>query len=117
VPEANARDARELIEFYFGKPIVTRPQESDVTVGTTAVKLGSFADTRTAIQISNGGSATIALGFSNGVTAATGIQVAAGGFAQLSWLDDQDLINVDIWAISAMAGNGVHVVESVLSGF
>lgn len=116
MPQPNARDARELIEFYYGIKITTIPRESDATVGTTAVKLGSNANTRTAIQISNAGAATIAVGFSNSVTATTGIQVDPGGFLEMAWLTDQELVNSDIWAISAAAGNAVHVVESVLSG-
>jgi hypothetical protein len=92
------------------------PQESDVTVGTSAVKLGTQANIRIAVGISNSGAATIAVGFTNAVTATTGIQVAAGSSLFFNWINDGETVNSDLWAISAGSGNGVHVVEYKLSG-
>jgi hypothetical protein len=116
VPLPNAIDARQLIELYYGTRITTVPRESDVTVGTTAAKLGTRANTRTAIAISNGGAASIAVGFSNAVTSSTGIIVVSNGFLFLNWLEDQEIVNLELWAISGSSGNGVHVVEYELSG-
>lgn len=112
----NAITARELIEIYFGSKIQIKAQESDVTVGTSVVKLGSYANIRTGIIISNSGSNVVALGFNNAVSATTGIQLAAGGTLSLTWLADGELATNDLWAISTASGNGVHVIESVLSG-
>lgn len=112
----NVIDARQLIEFYFGTRITTVPRESDVTVGTTAVKLGTRANTRIAVAISNSGGAAIAVGFSNAVTSTTGIIVISNGFMFLNWREDQETVNSDLWAVSGSAGNGVHVVEYELSG-
>lgn len=116
MPLPNVIEARELIEIFYGAKVATRPQESDTTVGTTVVKLGSYANTRTAVQIFNNGAAAIAVGFSNQVTASTGIPVQSNGFLQITWREDLELVNSDLWAISLSAGNSVHVVESVLSG-
>ena len=112
----NVITARELIELYFGTKIQTRPQESAVTVGTSVKQLGTVANIRTAIGISNSGAATIAIAFNNKVTATTGIQLAAGGSFYMSWLSDQETINSDIYAISGSAGNVVYVLEYMLSG-
>jgi hypothetical protein len=112
----NAREARELVEFYYGIRITAVARESDVTVGTSAAKLGSNANTRTGVAISNSGAAAIAIGFSPAVTSTTGIIVAPNGFLFLNWLADQEIVNQDLWAISGSTGNGVHVIEYVLSG-
>lgn len=117
MPLPNVITARELIEIYYGVRITTAPNESSVTVGTSVAKLGSYANTRTAIGISNSGAATVAIGFSTAVTATTGIQIASGGSLFLSWNIDGETVNSDIYAISASTGNVVYVVEYVLSGF
>lgn len=116
MPLPNVIEARQLIEIYFGTKIVSIPRESDVTVGTTAVKLGTHANTRIAVALSNSGAAAIAVGFSNAVTSTTGIIVASNGFLFMNWREDQETVNSDLWAISGSAGNGVHVVEYELSG-
>jgi hypothetical protein len=113
----NVTSAGELIELYRGTAIITTPQESDVTVGTTAVKLGKYANTRVAVIISNASNTTIAVGFTSNVTATTGIQVAAGASLSFSWLTDGELVMSDLYAISTSSSLAVHVVESVLSGF
>jgi hypothetical protein len=112
----NANSVRELLEIVFGVAIITTPTESDVTVGTAAVKLGTQANTRVAIAISNAGAATISIGFSNQVTATTGIQVASGGSLFLDWRTDGELVTSDLYTISASSGNSVHVVEYKLAG-
>lgn len=111
----NVRSARELLEIDYGVSVVTQPRESDPTVGTTAVKLGTYANSRLGFYLSNNGANPIYIGFSPGVTAGAGIQVAAGGFFSTTWRMDGELVNSEVWAISGAAGNSVHVVESVLS--
>ena len=116
MPSPNAISARELIEFYYGTKIIVRPYESDVTVGTTALKLGSYANIRVAVIISNASNTAISVGFSSNVTATTGIQVAAAASVSFNWQTDGELVMSDLYAISTGSGLAVHVVESVLSG-
>ena len=59
--------ARQLIGEYFGVEIRTKDIESDVTVGTTAVLLGSYAHIRTAIVIGNTGSQLVVVAFNPAV--------------------------------------------------
>jgi hypothetical protein len=109
-------NARDLIEVYFGLKIVTRKHETDVTVGTTAVQLGVYANTRTEIIIANTGSALVVFGFHNPPTVTSGIPLPANTWFSLNWFNDNELVMQDIYAISGTAGQTVHVVESVLSG-
>ncbi len=116
LPGNIATDVRTLLEVYYGLQLRTRPRESDVSVGTTAVTLGQFARMRLAINLGNTGGNTVFVGFSSAVTITTGIPVPAGGFMSLNWIPDNELVMQDLWAISSLAGNGVHVVESVVEG-
>ncbi len=108
--------ARDIITAFFGQRIITRKHETDVTVGTTSVQLGVYANTRTEIIIGNTGSATVVISFHSPVTATTGIPIASGAWFSLNWFNDNELVMQDIYAISASSGQTVHVVESVLSG-
>ncbi|SRR5258708_13817123 len=107
--------SRELIGLYFGAQIRLRIQESDVTVGTAAVKLGSWANTRVAITIGNTGSALVVVAFNSGVTATTGIPIQSNTGLTFNWLLDNELVMYDLYAISGSSGQTVHVIESVLS--
>lgn len=111
----NVRSARELLELDYGASVVTQPRESDATVDTTAVRLGTYANGRLGIYITNNGANPIFIGFSNAVAVNTGLQVGAGGFFSMTWRMDGELVNSELWAISGAAGNPVHIVESVLS--
>ncbi len=111
-----ATDVRTLLAEYYGIQLRTRPRESDVTVGTTAVALGQFTRSRLNIYISNNGANPIFIGFSSAVAVNTGIQVPANGFTALTWIPDNELVIQDMFAISSAAGNAVHVVESVVEG-
>jgi hypothetical protein len=108
--------ARDVITAFFGQRIITRKHETDVTVGTTSVQLGVYANTRTEIIIGNTGSATVVISFHNPVTATTGIPITSGSWFSLNWFNDNELVMQDIYAISASSGQTVHVVESVLMG-
>jgi hypothetical protein len=116
MPLPNVRTLRELVELFYGIAIIVNPHQTDYTVGTTAVQLGQVANTRINVGLSNWGAAAIAVGFSNSVTATTGIQVPAGGSLFFYGILDVEIVNRDLWAISASAGNAVHVVEYRLSG-
>jgi ABC-type Mn2+/Zn2+ transport system permease subunit len=110
-----ARSARELIAFYFGAQIRARPIETAVVVGLTAVPVGTYANTRSAITFGNCGSNLIVVGFSSGVTAAAGYPVPIGGFISFTWFLDNELVMRDFFAISGTAAQTLYVVETVLS--
>lgn len=112
----NAREARELLEIFFGIKLITKVQESDVSLSSTATKLGSYANTRIAYALSNTGAAAVSFGFTAAVTATTGLQLPAGGSAFFWWLSDGETVNQDVYGISVSGTNSVHVVEYVLSG-
>jgi len=107
--------ARELIALYFGRQVRLRIQESDATVGTTAVKLGTFANTRVQITIGNTGTALVVVAFNPSVTTTTGIPVQSNTGIVFNWITDNELVMYDLWAISGSSGQTVHVIESVLS--
>ena len=107
--------ARELIQLYFGRQIRLRLQESDVTVGTTATKLGSWGNTRVQITIGNTGTALVVVAFNPGVTSTTGLPIPSNTGIVFNWLTDNELVMYDLWAISGSSGQTVHVIESVLS--
>lgn len=113
---SHAHSARELLEFYYGLKTYLRIYESDVSVGTTAVKLGTYANTRIAITLGNTGSALVVFGYNSGVTVTTGLPLPSNTGVGLNWLIDNELVMQDIYAISGSSGQTVHVVESVLSG-
>jgi hypothetical protein len=107
--------ARELIQLYFGRQIRLRIQESDVSVGTTAIKLGSWANTRVALTIGNTGSALVVVGFNSNVTVTTGLPVQPNTGLTFNWFLDNELVMYDLYAISGSSGQTIHVIESVLS--
>lgn len=116
MPLPNVITARELIELYYGTKIAIRVVESDVTVGTSVVQLGKNANIRTGIALCNTGGAAVAVGFNNGVTVTTGIILVTNQSMYLNWQADGEAVSQDLWAISSASGNGVHVIEYVLSG-
>jgi hypothetical protein len=107
--------ARELIQLYFGRQIRLRIQESDVSVGTTAVKLGSYANTRVQLTIGNTGAALVVVGFNPSVTVSTGLPIQSNTGIVFNWVTDNELVMYDLYAISGTAAQTVHVIESVLS--
>src|SRR5690242_9158625 len=94
------QSARDLIAGYYGFEINLRPQESTVTVGTSAVQVGKFARQRVAVTFSNPGAAAILIGFSPGVTTTNGLTIGAGAFVSYTWSNDGELVMQDFWAIS-----------------
>lgn len=116
MPLPNVITARELIEIYFGTKVLTRVVESDVSVGTSVVQLGKNANVRTGVALCNTGAAAVAVAFNNGVTVTTGIILVTNQSMFFNWLTDGETVSQDLWAISSGSGNGVHVIEYVLSG-
>ena len=112
----HARSARDLIQEFFGLTIPIIPRESAVTVGTSAVAIGSYARQRVAITVSNPGINAIIIGFNSGVTTTSGLTVGAGAFVSYNWYRDGELVMLDLWAISGSAAQTLYVCESVLMG-
>lgn len=106
--------ARQLIGAFFGVEIRTKDIESDVTVGTTPVQLGSYAHIRTGIVIGNTGSALVVVAFNPAVTITTGLPVQSNTGLVFDWYLDQEMVMHELWAISGTAGQTVHVIERVL---
>ena len=112
----NVTSIRELVAMFYGGLIQNPPVESDYTVGTTVVALGSGRGQRTGYTISNTGSVNAALGFNPNVTITTGILLLQGGSLTIDWYFDQDLVFAPIYAIGASASATLHMVEKILSG-
>lgn len=113
----NVRDARELVEIYFGIRVTVRPIEHDVSVGATAVQLGKIGNKRVGVILGNNGAAAVAVAFNSNVTATTGIIIPSNGTYFSNWFQDGEMIFYDIWGISVTGTNGIHVVEYELQGF
>lgn len=107
---------RDVEQLWFGYTLPVDTFEKDVTVGTSAVKLVDAKSRRAKLQLSHFGGANIAIGTHPDVTATTGIQFSPGQTAEFDWQDDYDRVTEEFWAISAVAGNSVHVVETVMTG-
>jgi len=110
------RSVRDLIAHYFDREIPIVARESAVTVGTSAVAVGSFARQRVAIGFSNATSTPILVGFSSAITASAGYVVPANGFLSFVWLLDGELVMQDMFAITSVAAQTLYVIESVLMG-
>jgi hypothetical protein len=107
---------RDLLALEFGDSLLCNFNESDVTVGTTAVTLVQGNGRRIWLTLTNWGAAAIAISTKPNVTATTGIIIPANGFLNINWRTDTDLPTSAIYAISSGAGNSVHITEQVLVG-
>lgn len=112
----NIRSARDFVLAYFETLATTIPRETDYTVGTSAVQLGTVGAPRLGYIISNTGSVNAAIGFSAGVTITTGLLLLQGGVFKTWWFEDLELVGYPIWAIGASASATLHMVENQISG-
>jgi len=112
----NVTSPRELVLSFYGLVVQNPPVESDYTVTTAAVALGSNRGQRTGYLVSNTGTNNVAIGWSRGVTLTTGILLETGGTLNVDWYLDQDLVMYPIWAISNAGGTTLHMVEKILTG-
>jgi len=116
MPDGGVRTLRDLLRSFVGDGVRADKLEADFTVGTTAVRIAQPNARRVGLIVTNWGAASVALGFTNGVTATTGWIVGASAWVSFSWFADLDITAQEIWAISAGAGNAVHVIERLLIG-
>jgi hypothetical protein len=105
-----------LLLAYYGRTFNGQLTESDVPVGTSAVQLVKSNPQRFWVSFANNGAATIVISNSRAVAAGAGWPIPAGGALGFSWVNDADLSALDWYAISAAAGNDVHVLERIASG-
>lgn len=113
----NFQSVQQLLAAFYGSAFVTEPIESDYTVGTSAVALGSApGGVRIGFVLSNTGSTNIAIALTAGLTIANGILLLPGGFASFDWYYDGDLVSRPRFAISSAAGGTLHMEERFLAG-
>lgn len=112
----NIRSARDLFMRQWGFLALTRPHETDYTVGTTAALLGSTVEQRVGWNLSNTGTVNVAVSFSQNVTITTGLLLEPGGFLTANWFYDLELVTRNIYAIGAGSGATLHLIENLISG-
>lgn len=112
----NVRSAREFILQFFGTLATTRPHETDYTVGTTAVALGSTFGQRLAFIVSNTGTVNVAVGFNPALTITTGILLTQGAAFGSNWYYDLEVVGRTLYAIGAGAGATIHMIENLIVG-
>jgi hypothetical protein len=112
----NIRSARELVIASFGVLATTKPHNTDYTIGTTAVQIGTNIFQRVGLSLSNTGATNIAFGFRSSLTITTGILLTPGGFASMTWFYDLELVTRQLWAIAAAAGATLHMIENLIDG-
>jgi hypothetical protein len=113
----NARSVQELLALFYGVGIITEPDESDYTIGTTAIALGgNFPGQRISRLLSNTGATNFAISYSPNVLIATGALILPGGTFSDDWYYDGDLLNRPLWAISSAGGGTLHMIERILVG-
>jgi hypothetical protein len=110
------KTCRELLLGEYGSELQTRINESDVTVGTSAVTLVSGNGARIWLSIQNAGSDTVYVSTLSSVAVGQGFIVPASGYPFFSWKDDMDFPTIALFAVSSGAGNNVHVVQQILTG-
>ena len=111
-----ARDVRQLIALSFDSEIRIYPRESNPTVGTTVIPIGTYSNVRVAVTVSNPGSNSVFLGYSNSITTTFAFELEAHKWVSWVWYLDGELVMQQLFAVAAGAGNKLYVVESTLIG-
>jgi voltage-gated potassium channel Kch len=113
----NFRSVRELLAAFYGGAFLTEPMDSEYTIGTTAVILGSSRlGQRVLRALSNTGTTNFAISYNPAVTISTGFLLQPGGFYKEDWYYDGDLLERPLWAISSAGGGTLHMLERTLVG-
>jgi hypothetical protein len=108
--------AREFLTSEYGDPLVSNIDETDFTVGTSALLIAKRNGATIKRAITNNGAAAIFISANPAVADNTGIQLGPGQTLILSALIDFDLASCDLYAISSGSGNAVHVIHLRLIG-
>jgi hypothetical protein len=113
----NFQSVQQLLAAFYGGAFVTHPEDSDFTIGTTAVQLTSTKiGQRVSYLLSNTGSTNIAISFNAAVTITTGVLLLPGGTWISDWYYDGDLVQRYPFAISSASGGTLHMLERILAG-
>jgi len=102
---------RQLLAKAFDLTADAVATESDIVVGTTAVALLQLDAQRIGFSFANNGTVPIFVGLKNTVTVATGFPILPSASMSLSWYIDLTTVGQDFYAISALAGQSVHVFQ------
>lgn len=111
-----AQSVRELIALSFDSEIRIYPRESNPTVGTTVIPIGTYSNVRVAVTVSNPGSNSVYLGYSSAISTTFGFELAAHAWLTWNWYLDGEIVMAQLYAVAAGAGNKLYVVESTLIG-
>jgi len=104
----------EVLDDLYG--IKSTEIENPITniVGVTPVKILNNNPNRLSCLIVNLSGNALYLAPSPDVSAAKGIFVAPnGGTVQLLWQEDFELVSRNWYAIAAVAGSGIYVLENI----
>ena len=74
----NIRSARDFIAKFYDTAAISAPRNSNYTIGTTAIPIGTAAFQRLAFVLCNTGDVNIAISFDPAVTITTGQLLLAG---------------------------------------
>lgn len=110
-----AHNVRDLEGIWFHYSLPNDQFPSDKTVGITAVRLVQANARRLKVRYANNGTDIVALGYDASVTTNTGLPVPPGQIAEFDWQDDYEEVTREFWAISATAGNSVHITEHIMT--
>ena len=112
----NVLSARDFILRFYGTLATTRAHETDYTIGTTAVSVGTNIAQRLGWMVSNTGGPNIAVGFNPAITITTGILLTSGAAWSSNWIFDLELVGRPLYAIAASSGGTLHVIENLVAG-
>jgi len=112
----NVLSARDFIGRWYETLATTQPHETDYTIGTTAVPIGTAYGQRLAFSLSNTGATNIAFGWNPALTISTGFLLLSGGYAYANWLWDLEVVALPLYAIGSGAGGTLHMMENILAG-
>jgi hypothetical protein len=113
----NFQSVQQLLAAFYGNAFVTRPVDTDFTIGTTAIPLAStIPGVRVGFILSNTGATNIAVSYNAAVTATTGILLLPGGTYTSDWYYDGDLVSRVLYGVSSGAGGTLHLLERLLDG-
>jgi hypothetical protein len=111
-----AQSVRQLIALSFDSEIRIYPRESNPSVGTTVIPIGTYSNVRVAVTVSNPGSNSVYLGYSGAISTTFGFELAAHAWLSWNWYLDGEIVMQQLFAVAAGSGNKLYVVESALIG-
>jgi hypothetical protein len=115
--DRNYRSIQELLRAFYHGELISKPVESDFTIGTSPVTLTPGSNgIRISVLLSNTGTPNIAVGYNPALTITTGVLLITAGTFFSDWYYDGDLVSYPLTAIAAAAGGTLHMIERYLQG-